>query len=100
LCVGCGVTKPMARCPSPVLADGREGRKAMSANSETFRFAAKAIAPAVVAVTTMKHVRAQIGGVMMYDQLGFPFYRPPTLKEGMAPKGVGSGFIFDAKNGY
>lgn len=98
--LGVIVSKSMDRWGTPALADGREGRKAMVTHSETFRFAAKAIAPAVVNITNMKHVRVAVGGGRAYDELGIPFYRPPQIKEGMAPKGVGSGFIFDSKNGF
>ena len=98
--LGVIVSKSMDRWSAPALADGRDNRRALSAHSETFRFAAKAIAPAVVNITTMKHVRVQVGGQRVYDDLGTPFYRPPQIKEGMAAKGIGSGFIFDAKNGY
>ena len=48
--VGVVVNKTMDHWNSPALADGREGRRAAVAHSETFRYAAKVIQPAVVAM--------------------------------------------------
>ena len=100
VCVGVIVNKTMDRWNLPALADGREGRRAAAAHSETFRYAAKVIQPAVVAITTTQRVKVRVAGTSYYNAEGLPFYRPPTIKEGMVPKGLGSGFIFDAKNGY
>ncbi|HLX62020.1 MAG TPA: trypsin-like peptidase domain-containing protein [Planctomycetota bacterium] len=99
--VGVFLAKGIDHWNSPAFADGREGRKAASQHSETFRYAAKVIAPAVVNITTVQKVRMQVGGNRFaFDQDGLPFYIQPQIKEGMVPKGVGSGFIFDAKNGF
>lgn len=100
VCVGVFVSKTMDRWNLPALADGREGKRAAAAHSETFRYAAKVIQPAVVAITTTQRVKVRIAGQQFYNDQGLPFYRPPQIKEGMVPKGLGSGFIFDAKNGY
>ncbi|MEI6236155.1 MAG: trypsin-like peptidase domain-containing protein [Planctomycetota bacterium] len=98
--VGVVVNKSMDKWSSPALADGREGRKAAVAHSETFRYAAKVIQPSVVAITTTQRVKVRVAGERAFTDEGLPFYRPPQIKEGMVPKGLGSGFIFDAKNGY
>ena len=100
VCVGVVVSKTMDRWNLPALADGREGKRAATAHSETFRYAAKVIQPAVVAITTTQRVKVRIAGQQFYNDQGLPFYRPPQIKEGMVPKGLGSGFIFDSKNGY
>src|ERR1039458_153069 len=98
VCVGVVLSKSMDHWASPAAADGRDGKRAAAAHSETFRYAAKIIAPAVVNVTTMQRVR--VSAPSNFEDFGTPFYRPPQIKEGMAPKGIGSGFIFDAKNGF
>ncbi len=100
ICLGVVVFKAMDHWNNPALADGREGRRAASQHSETFRYAAKVIAPAVVNITTTQRVAVHIPAQHFYDDQGLPFYKPPQIKEGMRPKGIGSGFIFDAKNGY
>jgi serine protease Do len=81
--------------PTRVSAVGDEGRKALTEQSASFRAAARAIAPAVVNVTTFARVRYQ-----EFDSVWGPFFRRPRIKEGLHPRGVGSGFVFDAKNGY
>ena len=93
VCVGVVVSKTMDRWNLPALADGREGKRAATAHSETFRYAAKVIQPAVVAITTTQRVKVRIAGQQFYNDQGLPFYRPPQIKEGMVPKGLGSGFI-------
>ena len=98
--VGVIVNKTMDHWNAPALADGREGRRAAAAHSETFRYAAKVIQPAVVAITTTQRVKVRVNGQQGFSDEGLPFYRAPQIKEGMVAKGLGSGFIFDAKNGY
>jgi serine protease Do len=98
--VGVVVNKTMDHWTTPALADGREGRRAAVAHSETFRYAAKVIQPAVVAITTTQRVKVRVAGQQGFSDEGMPFYRAPQIKEGMVAKGLGSGFIFDAKNGY
>lgn len=100
VCVGVVVNKMMDHWGSPALAEGREGKRAATAHSETFRYAAKTIQPAVVAITTTQRVKVRVPGQQGFSDEGLPFYRPPQIKEGNAAKGLGSGFIFDAKNGY
>src|SRR6185295_1786601 len=94
VCVGVFLSKGLDRWHSPALADGREGRRTASAHSETFRYAAKVIAPSVVNITTVQRVRMQKGGGYAFAADGLPFYVQPQIKEGLYPKGVGSGFIF------
>jgi len=81
-------------------ADGSEGKRAANEQAETFRNASRVIAPAVVAITSLQRVRFQEGGGFGVDDLGMPFYRKPKIKEGLQPRGVGSGFVYDAENGY
>jgi len=88
---------------TPVHAEGATnvaGKKVATEQAEIFRYAAKTIGPAVVNVTTMQHVRQREGGGLQFDELGMPFYRPPKIREGEYPRGIGSGFVFDAANGY
>jgi serine protease Do len=85
---------------SKVYADGTETKRAATDQAETFRNASKIIAPAVVAITSFQNVRYREGGGIVYDDMGMPFYRQPKIKEGQQPRGIGSGFIFDAENGY
>ena len=94
--LGVVVSKTMDHWVTPVsadgrLGDGRAGKKVASDQAEIFRYAAKTIGPAVVNVTTMQRVILQQGGGI---------WERPTYKEGVYPRGVGSGFVFDATNGY
>ena len=82
------------------IAEESVGKRAASEQAETFRNASRVIAPAVVAITSLQRVRFQEGGGFGFDDLGMPFYRKPKIKEGLQPRGVGSGFVFDAENGY
>ncbi len=97
--LGVVVSKTMDRFPSPVIADAN-GKKAANEQSISFRNAAKAIAPSVANVTTLQRVRYAEGGGLSFNELGVPFYRRPKVKEGLVPRGVGSGFVLDATNGY
>jgi len=97
--LGVVVSKLMDRVPGPVFAEGKAQRTVSEATNLT-RLAAKSIAPSVVAITTLERVRMREGGGIGFDRFGVPFYRQPRLKEGLQPRGVGSGFIFDAVNGY
>ena len=98
--VGVVVSKTMDHFPTPVMADGGNGKKVALDQAALFRNASKSIAPAVVAVTTLQRVRYQEGGGFAFNDLGMPFYKRPRIREGLYPRGVGSGFIFDATNGY
>jgi serine protease Do len=83
------------------MADGSNARKAVMEQAALFRSAAKLIGPSVVAITTYQHVRYQEGGGIGFDyRSGMPFYKRPRIKEGNMPRGLGSGFIFDAAKGY
>ncbi|HEY3320496.1 MAG TPA: trypsin-like peptidase domain-containing protein [Planctomycetota bacterium] len=97
--IGVVVSKGLDGWPTRVIAD-TNGKKAANEQSLTFRAAAKAIAPSVVNITTVQRVRYAEGGGLSYNRLGVPFYSPPKIKEGLVPRGVGSGFVFDAANGY
>jgi len=100
--IGVVLSKGLDHWPTPVIADGSQtqGKKAADEQAATFRKASKVIAPAVVNITTLQRVRYQEGGGFAFDNLGMPFYRRPKIKEGLYPKGAGSGFIFDSVNGY
>jgi len=95
--LGAATSKLLDHWPPHVLADGK---KAVSEQSQLFRSASKLIAPSVVAITTYQHVRYQEGGGLQFDYFGMPFYKRPRIKEGNMPRGVGSGFVFDAAKGY
>jgi serine protease Do len=84
----------------PARADGANGKKAATEQAEIFRNASKLIGPSVVNITTLARVRFAEGGGLDFDDFGMPFYRRPRIKEGMQPRGLGSGFVFDAENGY
>ena len=43
---------------------------------------------------------SNVAGEIFAVEEGLPFYVEPQVKEGMYTKGIGSGFIFDAKNGF
>jgi len=67
--------------------------------AETFRHAANQIAPAVVNITTIEKVRMLVGDPG--DLFGFRrFYRHRRVQEGKRIRGIGSGFVYDGKNGY
>ena len=76
--------------------DALAGKRAANEQAEIFRKAAKAIAPSVVNVTAMGH-NSRFSDISI-DKYGWPFFVPP--KSNLQPRGIGSGFIFDAKNGY
>lgn len=95
--LGVVTSKLLDRWPPHVLADGK---KAGSEQSQLFRNAANLIRPSVVNITTYQHVRYQEGGGIGFDYFGMPFYRRPRIKEGNMPRGIGSGFVFDAAKGY
>ena len=102
--VGVAVTKFMGGWP-PARADGEaeQGKQRLSEQAETFREAASRISPAVVAITSLKKVQVVEGYTYekKRDLFGFMrLYRFPKFKESLEPAGIGSGFIFDAKNGY
>lgn len=83
------------------MADGQEARKQAFQQAALFRNASKLIAPAVVNITTLQRVRFQEGGGFGgFDYFGFPVWKRPRIKEGLVPRGVGSGFVFDAAKGY
>ncbi|MFH0938818.1 MAG: trypsin-like peptidase domain-containing protein [Planctomycetota bacterium] len=93
--------KVMEGWPSPVIAESdKEGHKAITDQAKIFRNAAKTIAPSVVNITTLARIRVAEGGGFGIDNLGVPFYRRPRIKEGLTPRSAGSGFVFDATNGY
>lgn len=98
--LGLAAGKILDRWPAHVIADAKDAKKAVSAQAELFRNAAKVIAPSVVAITTYQHVRYQEGGGIQFDDFGLPFYKRPHIKEGVMPRGIGSGFILDADKGY
>lgn len=97
--VGVVVSKAMDTIPGPVFAEGA-GKRPVSETATLYRNAAKTIAPTVVAITSFERVRFREGGGFAYDRFGVPFYRAPRIKDGLQPRGVGSGFIFDSTNGY
>ena len=98
--IGVVVSKALDHWPTPVIADTQEGKKVASDQAMMFRAASKKIAPSVVNVFTMQKTRQQVGGGLAFDNDGMPFFRKPKIKEGTALAGVGSGFVFDEKNGY
>src|SRR5690242_6591878 len=98
--IGVVVSKGMDYLVPSAMAVGEEGKRIASEQAEIFRKSAKAIAPAVVNITTLQRVRYQEGGGFAFDDFGMPFYKRPKIREGLYPRGVGSGFVFDAKNGY
>lgn len=102
--VGVVVNKLMDGWPR-ALADGENasGKRQFTEQAETFRLAAKQIAPSVVAITSLKKVQKLEGFTVekRRDMLGYlRYYRLPKYAESMEPAGIGSGFIFDDKNGY
>ncbi|HYG76006.1 MAG TPA: trypsin-like peptidase domain-containing protein [Planctomycetota bacterium] len=100
--LGVIVSKSLDHWPTPVIADAKDanGKKMAYDQAAIFRNASKIIGPAVVNVTTLQRVRYREGGGISFNELGVPFYNRPKIKEGLYPRGVGSGFIFDAQNGY
>jgi len=98
--LGVVVSKLMDHWALPARADSTDGRKALVEQAASFRSAAKTAAPAVVAITTVARVRYQEGGGIDFDRFGAPFYKRPRIKEGQMPRGIGSGFVFDAAKGY
>ncbi|MGD0090706.1 MAG: trypsin-like peptidase domain-containing protein [Planctomycetota bacterium] len=97
---GCVASKLLDHWPGHVMADGSDARKAAIEQAALFRNAAKLIGPSVVNITTYQHVRYQEGGGIGFNEWGMPFYKQPRLKEGERPRGLGSGFVFDAAKGY
>jgi serine protease Do len=97
--LGVVVSKSMDAIPGPVFAEG-SGKATVSETATLYRNAARSIAPSVVAITTFERVKMREGGGFSFDRFGVPFYRQPRFREGVQPRGVGSGFIFDAVNGY
>jgi serine protease Do len=97
--LGVVVSKAMDAVPAPVFAEGT-GKPAVTETASLYRKAAKSIAPTVVAITTFERVQFREGGGFQRDRFGMPFYRAPRIKDGLQPRGVGSGFIFDSTNGY
>ncbi|MCW8131512.1 MAG: trypsin-like peptidase domain-containing protein [Planctomycetota bacterium] len=102
--VGVVVAKAMDGWPAARAAgEETQGKRQFTEQAETFRQAAKQIAPSVVAITSLKKVQKIEGYTFekRRDLLGFPrYYRLPKYAESQEPIGVGSGFIFDEKNGY
>ncbi len=100
--VGVVVSKALDHWPTPVMADSQatDAKKVVNEQAMTFRIASKKIAPSVVNVFTIQKVRQQVGGGLAFDNDGVPFFRRPKIKEGSALAGIGSGFVFDDKNGY
>ena len=98
--LGVVLSKALDYFPGSVRADAPKGKQLANKQAEIFRHASKIIAPAVVNITTLQRVRVREGGGIAFDELGLPFYKRPKIKEGLYPRGVGSGFIFDAANGY
>jgi len=96
------LSKSLDHWPTPVIADAKDnvGKKMAYDQAASFRNASKIAAPAVVNITTLQRVRYREGGGLSFNELGVPFYNRPRIKEGLQPRGVGSGFIFDATNGY
>ncbi|MCZ7644452.1 MAG: trypsin-like peptidase domain-containing protein [Planctomycetota bacterium] len=102
--VGVVLAKVLESPPS-AMAGGEDdtGQRQFSAQAETFRRAAALIAPSVVNITTMKKEMVVEGYTLEQkrDVWGYlHHYRRPKLKQGWNIAGIGSGFIFDAKNGY
>ena len=97
--IGVVLSKGIDHLPAPVLADSN-GKKVALDQAAIFRNASRIIAPAVVNVTTYSKVRYAEGGGISFNELGVPFYRRPKINEGTVSRGVGSGFVFDATNGY
>jgi len=74
-------------------------RQVLHSQAETFRHAANQIAPAVVNITTIEKVRMLVSEPG--DLFGFMrFYRNRRIQEGKRIRGIGSGFVYDPKNGY
>ena len=99
--LGVVVAKTMDHWPPLAIADQKPGKKWATEQAEIFRNAAKTIAPTVVNITTLAKVKYAEGGGFGIDNFtGMPFYRRPKIKEGLQPHSAGSGFVFDAANGY
>lgn len=102
--VGVVVSKLMDGLPiAKAGGEDTQGKRQFSEQAETFRDASKQIAPSVVAITILQKVK-KIDSVTLEkgrDNFGYlRYYRLPHYSESVQPVGVGSGFIFDAKNGY
>lgn len=102
--VGVMVTKCLNGWPL-VRADGEseQGKQRLSEQAETFREAASSISPTVVAITALKKIRVveSYAYEKQRDRYGITrLYRFPKFKESLEPTGIGSGFIFDSKQGY
>src|ERR1051326_6304161 len=92
--VGVVVSKALDHWPTPVIADGQEGKKIANEQALMFRNASKKIGSSVVAITRKQRVRRAEGGGLAFDRNGWPFYRQPKIREDLETTGVGSGFIF------
>jgi Do/DeqQ family serine protease len=74
-------------------------REVLHSQAETFRHAANQIAPSVVNITTIEKVRMLVDDPD--DLFGFRrFYRNRRVQEGQRIRGIGSGLVLDATNGY
>jgi serine protease Do len=98
--LGVVVSKALDHWPTPVIADGQDGKKIANEQALMFRNASKKIGPSVVAITRKQRVRRAEGGGLAFDRNGWPFYKQPKIREDLETTGVGSGFIFDSTNGY
>ncbi|HEY3320680.1 MAG TPA: trypsin-like peptidase domain-containing protein [Planctomycetota bacterium] len=99
--LGVSLSKVVDHWVLPVRAvAGNEGKRIATEQAETFRRAAKTIAPSVVSIVTLERVRYADHGGLSLDGFGMPFYKAPSVREGLTPQGLGSGFVFDSKNGY
>ena len=68
--LGVVISKAMDHWPTPVIADGQDGKKMVSEQALMFRNASKKIAPSVVAITRKQHVRRAEGGGLAFDRNG------------------------------
>lgn len=102
--VGVVVSKLMDGLPiAKAGGEDTQGKRQFTEQAETFRQASKQIAPSVVAITSLKKVQKLEGFTVekRRDMLGYlRYYKLPKYSESVQPYGIGSGFIFDAKNGY
>jgi serine protease Do len=98
--IGVVVSKTLDHWPTPVFADPQDGKKILNEQAMMFRSAAKKISPSVVQVFTIQKTRKQVGGGLWFDNDGMPRISRPQIKEDMAIAGIGSGFVFDDRNGY
>lgn len=95
--VGVVTAKVMDRWPMASAGGEQDRKAALGMHSESFRSAAKNIAPSVV---NIKQYRKVLVAERTRDMGMFgPFYRR-TWKEDWKLSGIGSGFVIDAKQGY